>query len=106
MRVGGPYEVRVSFIGFNSQIKEITRIELGERQTVDFILEEGALELGEISVIATADQVFNRDRTGARTNISSADIERTPSVFRSLGDFTRLTPQVTSGNSFGGANDR
>lgn len=106
VRVGGPYEVRVSFIGFDSQIKEITRIELGERLTVDFTLEEGALELGEISVVATVDQVFNRDRTGARTNISSADIERTPSVFRSLGDFTRLTPQVTSGNSFGGANDR
>src|SRR6056297_1031040 len=106
VRVGGPYEVRVTFIGFNSQIKEITRIELGERATVDFILEEGSLELGEISVVATADQVFNRDRTGARTNISTEDIERTPSVFRSLGDFTRLTPQVTSGNSFGGANDR
>lgn len=106
VRIGGPYEVRVTFIGFNSQIKEITRIELGERYTLNFELEEGALELGEISVTAMADQVFNSDRTGARTNISGEDIARTPSVFRSLGDFTRLTPQVTSGNSFGGANDR
>src|SRR6056297_2534827 len=106
VRVGGPYEVRVTFIGFNSQIKEISRIELGERVNLDFELEEGSLELGEISVTAVADQVFNSDRTGARTNISSEDIAVTPSVFRSLGDFTRLTPQVTSGNSFGGANDR
>jgi hypothetical protein len=106
VRVGGPYEVRVTFIGFNSQIKEIARIELGERVNLDFELEEGSLELGEISVTAVADQVFNSDRTGARTNISSEDIAATPSVFRSLGDFTRLTPQVTSGNSFGGANDR
>ncbi len=106
VRVGGPYEVRVSFIGFSSQIKGIERIELGERVTVNFELEEGALELGEISVTAVADRVFNADRTGARTNITSEDIARTPSVFRSLGDFTRLTPQVTSGNSFGGANDR
>jgi hypothetical protein len=106
VRVGGPYEVRVTFIGFNSQIKEIARVELGERATLDFMLEEGSLELDEISVTAVADRVFNSDRTGARTNISSADIAITPSVFRSLGDFTRLTPQVTSGNSFGGANDR
>lgn len=106
VRVGGPYEVRVTFIGFNAQVKEIENIELGERRTLDFVLEEGSMELGEISVTAVADQVFNSDRTGARTNISSEDIERTPSVFRSLGDFTRLTPQVTSGNSFGGANDR
>lgn len=106
VRIGGPYEVRVSFIGFSSQIKGITRIELGERVTLDFQLEQGSLELDEISVTAVADQVFNSDRTGARTNITSEDIDRTPSVFRSLGDFTRLTPQVTSGNSFGGANDR
>ncbi len=106
VRVGGPYEVRVTFIGFNSQIKEITRIELGETVVRNFELEEGSLELGEISVTAVADRVFNADRTGARTNITSEDIANTPSVFRNLGDFTRLTPQVTSGNSFAGANDR
>lgn len=106
VRVGGPYEVRVTFIGFNPQIKEISNIELGERVSLDFQLEEGSLELGEISVVAVSDQIFNRDRTGARKNISTLEIERTPTVSRSLTDFTRLTPQVTSGNSFGGANDR
>lgn len=106
VRVGGPYEVRITFLGFNAQKKEIERIELGQRVTLNFELEEGSLELGEISITAMADRVFNSDRTGARTNISSDDIARTPSVARSLGDFTRLTPQVTGGNSFGGANDR
>lgn len=106
VRVGGPYEVRVTFIGFNAQIKEIGNIELGERVTLDFQLEEGSLELGEISVVAVPDQIFNSDRTGASKNISTQEIERTPTVSRSLTDFTRLTPQITSGNSFGGANDR
>lgn len=106
VRIGGPYEVRITFVGFNPQIIEIDRIELSERYTLDFTLEEGAQDLGQISVVAAGDRLFNPDRTGARTNITSEDISRTPSVFRSLGDFTRLTPQVTSGNSFGGANDR
>lgn len=106
VRVGGPYEVRVTFIGFNPQIKEIRNIELGERVSLDFQLEEGSLELGEISVVAVPDQIFNSDRTGASKNISTEQISRTPTVSRSLSDFTRLTPQVTSGNSFGGANDR
>ena len=106
VRVGGPYEVRVTFIGFNAQIKEISNIQLGERVTLDFELEEGTMELGEIAVTAVADQIFNSERTGASTNISSEEISRTPTITRSLGDFTRLTPQVTSGNSFGGANDR
>lgn len=106
VRVGGPYEVQVTFVGYNAQMKEITNVELGETVELDFTLEEGALELGEISVTAQADPVFNANRTGARTNISSQDIETTPTISRSLGDFTRLNPQVTSGNSFGGANDR
>ncbi|MDR9364461.1 MAG: carboxypeptidase regulatory-like domain-containing protein [Balneolaceae bacterium] len=106
VRVGGPYEVRVTFIGFNPQIKEVGNIELGERVSLDFQLEEGSLELGQISVTAVPDQIFNSDRTGASKNISTEQISRTPTVSRSLSDFTRLTPQVTSGNSFGGANDR
>lgn len=106
VRVGGPYEVRVTFIGFNAQIKQINNIELGERVKLDFQLAEGSLELGEISVVAVPDQIFNSDRTGASKNISTEQISRTPTVSRSLSDFTRLTPQVTSGNSFGGANDR
>ncbi len=106
LRVGGPYLVEVSFVGFNAQKKEVSDIELGETIELNFTLEEGALELGEISVTAEADPIFNADRTGARTNISSTAISETPSISRSLTDFTRLTPQVTSGYSFGGANDR
>ncbi len=106
VRVGGPYEVQVTFVGFNAQVKEVSNIELGETVELNFALEEGELELGEISVTAQADPVFNANRTGARTNISAQDIENTPTISRSLGDFTRLNPQVTSGNSFGGANNR
>src|SRR5699024_8954928 len=64
------------------------------------------LSLGEISVTAEANPVFNRNRTGASTNISEEQIDRTPTLSRSLSDFTRLTPQATGGGSFGGANDR
>ncbi|SMO33585.1 TonB-dependent receptor [Fodinibius sediminis] len=106
VRVGGPYEIQVTFVGFNPEKKEISDVELGETVEVNFALEEGALTLDEISVTAEADRVFNADRTGASTNISQEEIESTPTLSRSLSDFTRLNPQVTSGNSFGGANDR
>lgn len=106
VQVGGPYVVEVTFVGFNAQSKEINYVELSETVELNFRLEEGSLTLDEISVIAQADQVFNADRTGASTNISRQEIETTPTISRSLNDFTKLNPQVTSGYSFGGANNR
>lgn len=106
VRVGGPYEVQVTFIGFNPMKKRIQNVKLGETVELDFQLKEGKLTLDQISVTAEADPVFNRNRTGAKTNISSEEINHTPTLSRSLNDFTRLTPQATGGGSFGGANDR
>jgi len=106
VRVGGPYEIQVTFVGFNANKKEISEVQLSETVEVNFTLEEGEMSLDEISVVAQADETFNRDRTGAGTNISSEEISQTPTLSRSLGDFTRLTPQATGGGSFGGDNDR
>jgi len=106
VRVGGPYEIQVTFVGFNANKKEISEVQLGETVEVNFTLEEGEMTLDEISVVAQADETFNRDRTGAGTNISSEEISETPTLSRSLGDYTRLTPQATGGGSFGGDNDR
>ncbi|TYP93975.1 Carboxypeptidase regulatory-like domain-containing protein [Fodinibius salinus] len=106
VRVGGPYEIQVTFVGFNATKKEVSGINLGETITVNFELEEGETELGEVTVSAQADPIFNSDRTGAKTNISREDIDQTPTLSRSLGDFTRLTPQSTGGGSIGGASDR
>jgi len=106
LRVGGPYLIEVSFVGFNAQKKEVQYLELSETLELDFELEEGSLQLGEISVTAEVDPVFSKNRTGAQTNISREDIDRTPTLSRSLGDFTRLTPQATGGGSISGANDR
>jgi hypothetical protein len=106
MRVGGPYEIRVSFVSYKTTVKEDVTLELGQELTLDFTLQEGSTELEEITVVGQQSAVMNSERTGARTNISSTEINETPSISRSLTDFTRLTPQVTSGYSFGGANDR
>ncbi|NGP88679.1 TonB-dependent receptor [Fodinibius halophilus] len=106
VRVGGPYQIQVTFVGFDAKKKEVPNVQLGETIEVNFTLAEGQLALDEISVVAQVDETFNRDRTGAGTNISSEDMNQTPTLSRSLGDFTRLTPQATGGGSFGGDNDR
>ncbi|MDX1638165.1 MAG: TonB-dependent receptor [Balneolaceae bacterium] len=106
VRVGGPYVIQVTFIGYNAQKKEIPNIELGETIELNFQLEEGQMSLDEISVTAEADPIFNADRTGAQTNISTQELESTPTISRSITDFNRLIPQSSGGNSFVGQNDR
>ncbi|WP_162428791.1 TonB-dependent receptor [Pontibacter pudoricolor] len=105
MRVGGPYTVRTSYVGYQEQRSENVTLALGQSTRVDFTLTESSRELGEIEIVGEQNDVFNQDRTGAATNVSREQIERLPTLSRSIQDFTRLTPQA-SGNSIGGSSNR
>lgn len=105
MRIGGPYTVTVSFVGYKeSQYKDIF-LALGTATNLHAILSETAMELGEVVVSGKKDAVFSSDRTGAATTIPNEAIRTLPSLSRSINDFTRLTPQA-SGRSFVGQDSR
>lgn len=97
MRVGGPYKVRVTFVGFRPYVQENINLALGETYTLDVSLEEGTAQLGEVEVIAVG-AVFDKNKTGLGKNVSSADIEDAPNIGRDLADYTRLTPQAYVAN--------
>lgn len=105
MRVGGPYTISTSYIGYQEQRVEGVTLALGKTARVDFGLSESSRELGEVQIVGERNDVFNQDRTGAATNVSREQIENLPTITRSLQDFTRLTPQA-SGNSIAGSNNR
>lgn len=105
MRVGGPYTVETSFIGFQPQRQENITLRLGEPQVLNVRLSQGGTELQEVRVSGVRDPILNAERTGASTNISREQLENLPTLSRSLQDFTRLTPQA-NGNSFGGTSNR
>lgn len=95
MRVGGPYTVTASFVGYQAVRETEINLQLGEAQTLNFALQEASEELDEVRVIGERDRTISSDRTGARTNVSRVEVERTPSIQRSLSDFSRLSPQST-----------
>ncbi|WP_375434438.1 carboxypeptidase regulatory-like domain-containing protein [uncultured Hymenobacter sp.] len=103
MRVGGPYELVVSFIGSQTYTDTGIQLALGKTFETKVTLTEGTQTLDEVVVKGNRDGQINKDRTGASTNISSAAIRTLPTISRSQEDFTRLTPQ-SSGLSFGGRN--
>ncbi len=112
MNVGGPYTVTITFVGYEPFVKNEIYLKLGQKFKVDAILRETATELDEI-VISAGSGVFDGNRTGAETGLTLEDINNTPTVGRSIGDFARFNPQTTinEGNdgleiSIGGMNNR
>jgi hypothetical protein len=99
VRIGGPYKITASFVGYNSHEKEGINLSLGVTFNVDFDLTETGTELQQ--VVVSASSLINSDRTGAITNVSTTQIQQLPTLSRSFNDYVRLTPQAT-GTSFGG----
>lgn len=102
LRIGGPYKITVSFVGYTDFTREDVVLSLGQNFDLKVPLKETGTELAE--VIVSASSVFNGDRTGASTNINSTQLQRMPTLTRSFADMTRLTPQA-SGTSFAGRNN-
>ena len=105
MRVGGPYTVSISYIGFSEQnIKDIY-LTLGKSETISLAMTPDSQELDDVVVTANASEVFSSDRTGARTSVGRRQLATLPSISRSAADYTRLEPTASNG-SFGGRNDQ
>jgi len=105
MRVGGPYRVVVSYVGYQSQTFENIFLSLGSAGNVNAKLSDAATTTAEVIVTASRSAVISPDRTGASTNISKEAINTLPTINRNFTDFTRLTPQA-NGTSFGGQDNR
>jgi hypothetical protein len=104
MRVGGPYRVTASYIGFQPRTQDSVFLNLGQTQRVDLKLAAQAVQLQEIAVTGEEDKVLNPDRTGAATFISPQQVEALPSIKRSTRDLTRLDPRSDGNFSFAGRN--
>lgn len=105
VRVGGPYKVTISYVGYQDKVIEGINLKLGEKRFLDVSLLTDAETLEEVVVRANQNSVINSERTGAATNVGVTELERLPTITRSAQDFYRLTPS-SDGNSFAGANDQ
>ncbi len=106
MRIGGPYTVNVSFIGYSTVTYTDVTLKLGETYVQNGQLKETTTSLNEVVVTAgLRNSILSSERAGTQTNVSSREIVNLPSISRSVLDFTKFTPQA-QGNSFGGRDGR
>lgn len=106
MRVGGPYVIEITFVGYKVEKIEDVYLQLAEsfQLTPQLIKNEATLE----NVVVTTGRrntILNANRTGAVTNVGRREITVLPSISRSINDLSRLTPQA-NGAAVGGGNPR
>ncbi len=105
MRVGGPYTITATTIGYAPQSQPNVTIQLGVATEVSFEIAPAAVQLAAVSVTAQSGGVLSSSRTGAATTVSREALEALPTISRSINDFVRLTPQ-SNGQSIAGQDSR
>ncbi len=106
MHSGGPYTITVTYVGHTAQTFDDVYLQLADVTILDPKLLKSNTELtGVVVNTARKNAIMSANRTGASTNVGRAEIQRLPSISRSLNDITRLTPQ-SNGSSVGGGNFR
>ena len=107
MRSGGPYNVEVSCLGYQSVIYTDINLQLAEAFSLNVEMSDDVQMLNQAVVISSAASKFSAmEKTGAATNISSGQILEMPTVSRSLSDVAKLSPYGGNGMNFSGSSGR
>ncbi|HYC30777.1 MAG TPA: TonB-dependent receptor, partial [Gemmatimonadales bacterium] len=104
LRVGGPYSVTSTLIGYKPATQDSVFLSLGQTLRLDLRLEPQVVELQELVATGERDQVLSPERTGAATYITPEQVEVLPSIKRSTRDLTRLDPRSDGNFAFAGRN--
>lgn len=106
MRVGGPYKITATYIGFEPQVQENVTVNLGVSADYEFVMRAAAIRLDEIVVTGAPDAVFSSERTGAATAVTREALATLPTISGRIESVARLTPQSGGGLSFAGQDSR
>ncbi len=99
LKSGGPYTLKISFVGFTEQTMENVNLTLGNNPDLNVGLKVNTQSLKEVVVTG------NKRVAGSGITVGRAQLNTLPTIGRSLSDFTRLTPQ-SNNNTFNGTNFR
>lgn len=106
LRVGGPYRITITYVGYQTETIENVSLSLGQKLPFYLTLRSDSKQLSEVVVRSNPNDVLNNNRTGAQTNISSEQLRLLPTIKRSVFDYTRLNPQAGDNGTFGGRFNR
>lgn len=106
VKPGGPYSIKVSFVGYKPETAENLETSLGVTLNQDFALEESSTQLQEVKVLGNKNSIISKDRTGATQQFSKAQLQTMPITgARTIDGITKYNP-MGDGRSFGAQDSR
>lgn len=97
LRIGGPYEIYISYVGFRKHEVHGVTLHLGDPVRLDASLVPST-ELSDVVVVGRARKM----NTGASATITPWQIMAMPSVNRTVEDIDRMSPYYNGGGYFAG----
>ena len=74
LKIGGPYEVSVSYVGYETRKNEGVYLSIGQKLGMDFTVAYEGVDLKEFIISGAKDDIFDSERTGAATSIGSREL--------------------------------
>ena len=97
--LGGPYQVKVSFVGYTDQLREGFNLNQSDRISLDFSLGQSSQELEQI--VVSAHSLTSRiDRLGGSTEITAREVAKLPANNRDFTSLANLAP-TSNGTNIG-----
>ena len=105
MRIGGPYSVTVSYVGYATKNQTNIILNLGTTANLSYSLDVVEYGLTEVTISANKNDIFSSNRTGAAAQFNSLAINSLPTIGRTIDDITKYNA-YGNGRSFGGQDSR
>jgi hypothetical protein len=105
LKIGGPYSIDVSFVGLKPEHRDGVTLYLGQTFKQNFQLTDDVTQVEEVVVKGTNDKTFSSSRTGSQELITRTQVDRLPTINRSIQDFVKLEP-TSNGLNIGGRSNQ
>jgi hypothetical protein len=108
VRPGGPYTIKVNYVGYNPFVIEEITAPLGNSIVINIEMQSAINSIEEVKIVSiNSKDAFNKSKTGAGQQFSNREINSVPIIgSRNINSITKYNANAGSNGTFGGQDSR